>query len=111
MLRPVPLALAAALLSAAAPAFAQDYQRQVVSYADLDVDSDPGVDVLLRRIRLASENVCGHRSGPRPLTEDIIVKSCVVETTEDAVNEADIPHLTARYYGYQPEVIIDEDAE
>jgi UrcA family protein len=56
--------IAAAALLAAAPAFAQeadaDVLQRTVSYADLDLSSPAGVATFDRRIDAAVTQVCGH---------------------------------------------------
>lgn len=109
-------ALSTLALCAAAPAFAQDESvtqpRQVeVRYGDLDVYSEAGADALLRRIGQATDQVCGVHSGPASVQERASVGTCRVETTENAVSDVANPVVTARYYGYTPQVIIESENE
>lgn len=62
IIRSAPLPLIAALLVAAAPAAAIDYDVanvRSVPYTDLDLSQDSGVATLHRRIALATRMVCG----------------------------------------------------
>lgn len=103
-------ALVSALaLTAGAPALAQHNQvdRQVVEYADLNTNSAEGADTLIRRIRGAAADVCGDRTGPMTLQERDAVRSCEAISASDAVQQVNHPLVTARYYGYEPQVIIE----
>ena len=102
MSRSVHIALASALLFAAAtPALAQNYQSQVVTYGELDLDSRAGADTLIRRIEQASDNVCGDRTGPRPVRENSTVNACARETAELGGEDVAHPNVTRRYYERQ----------
>lgn len=109
MSRPLHLICASALLLAlSAPAIAQNYESRLVTFGDLNLSSDEGADVLIRRIEQASEAVCGDRAGPRPLSEHASVNACETETTEIAIHDVGHPRVTARFYGYEPNIIIGE---
>ncbi len=111
MKRSLALALGSVLaLSFAAPAFAdpQEPRRQTVSQDGLDTYSDDGADILIRRLRNAAENVCGDRAGPEPVVQEHVTRVCTYETTANAVADANNSVVTARYYGYEPEVIVDD---
>lgn len=112
----MPRTLAFATLSAiafcAAPAFAQDNSttqlRQVeVRYGDLNVYSEAGADALIRRIGQATDQVCGEHAGPASMQEHHSVGNCRVEVAENAISDVGNPVVTARYYGYEPQVIIE----
>ncbi|MBN8606505.1 MAG: UrcA family protein [Caulobacterales bacterium] len=99
MSRSVHIALASAfLLAAATPALAQNYQSQVVTYGELDLNSRAGADTLIRRIEQASDNVCGDRTGPRSVRENSTVNACARETAEFGVEDVGHPNVTQRYY-------------
>lgn len=111
MKRSLALVLGSTLaLSFAAPAFAdpQEPRRQVVSQDGLDTYSDEGADNLIRRLRNASENVCGDRSGPEPVVQEHMTRVCTYETTANAIAQADNSVVTARYYGYEPTIVVDD---
>jgi UrcA family protein len=102
MSRCVHAALASALLlAAAAPAMAQNYQSQVVTYGELDLNSRNGAETLIRRIEQASDNVCGNRTGPRSVRENSTVNACARETTEIGVEDVAHPNVTRSYYERQ----------
>lgn len=112
MSRTVSFACASALLLAlAAPAVAQQQfsQDRVVTTAGVDVNTRGGADIVLDRIENAAEAICGDRPGPMPLPERAGVANCTYETTEIAVDDSGIPMLHQRYYGYEPQIIIEDD--
>jgi UrcA family protein len=114
MPRTLVFATLSAIALCAAPAFAQDESttqlRQVeVRYGDLDVYSQAGADALIRRIGQASDQVCGERSGPSSIQEHNSVNTCRTEVTENAISDVGNSVVTARYYGYQPQVIIESE--
>lgn len=103
----------ALLISTAAPALADNtwdrrYEERVVFFGDLNLESRSGADTLIRRIQQASDVVCGDRAGPRPINEQRDVRSCEAETTELAVREVGHPNVLYRYYGYRPDIVIDD---
>jgi UrcA family protein len=99
------------LLAAGAPAAAEEELRsEVVYFGDLDLDAEAGASVLIRRIERASFNVCGDRAGRRPVTEVQYVGACAAETQEDAISDVGHPVVTALYYGYSPQVVIEDDS-
>lgn len=115
MLRTLKFATLSALaLCAASPAFSEDNnvaqpQQQVVYYGDLDVYSDAGAEALIRRVQQAADSVCGEHPGPATIQESRSVGSCRVQTAETAISDINNSIVTARYYGYTPEVIIGEE--
>ena len=77
--------LAAALVSLPTAGFAQSIQpisitvpvdRQIVSYADLDLASTAGKRMLDRRISGAIERVCGSFANVREVTEEDRIVEC-----------------------------------
>jgi len=103
-------AVSALLLGAAvAPSFAQVTQPEsrVVHYEDLDLYSDAGADTLIRRVRQAADAVCGDHVGRTTLTENRNIDACEVTTTQYAIEDIAHPVVTARYYGYSPEIVIE----
>jgi UrcA family protein len=101
-------ACAAALLLAASPAFAQSQvQSRVVAFGDLNLDSAEGADVLIRRIQMAADVVCGDRPGPQGIAERYSIRGCEIDTTEYAIKEVGHPVVIGRYYGHTPEVLVE----
>lgn len=114
MPRRIPTAfLSAAVLVAAAagaPAFGQiiqDENSRVVTYGELDLNSQAGADALIRRIDNASDAVCGRHDGPRPAHQAEINRACANETAEVAVNDVGHPNVSARFYGGT--AVVEED--
>lgn len=89
--------------AAAAPAFAQslndDSQSRVVTYGELDLNSEAGAETLIRRLNNASEDVCARHDGRRPARQAARDRACEYETTEVAVNDVGHPNVSAEYYG------------
>ncbi|MBY0567821.1 MAG: UrcA family protein [Hyphomonadaceae bacterium] len=113
MSRTVSLACASAILLAlAAPAAVaqqQFHQERTVRTSDIDINTRRGADEALERIEEASEQLCGDRPGPMPLPERAGVENCTYETMEIAVADSGNRMLHQRYYGYEPQVIIEDD--
>lgn len=118
---PGPLICVSAFVIAAlaVPSFAQEtnydrttrneVRREVVTYGDLNLNTEYGADQLLRRISTAASHVCGDRMGPRALDEHRFTRNCIGTAEEDAVYEVGHPLVMARYYGRTPEVIIEDE--
>lgn len=104
--------LSVLLLSAATfPAYAQGAQeirREVVRTDDVDAYSTQGADTIVRRIENAADHVCGAQGGAMPLPQRADINDCSVDAEEDAIHDANNPVLTARYYGYSPQVVVAE---
>ena len=99
----------ALFLACAAPAFAQERESRVVSYADLNLNHPAGADRMINRIERASDDVCGERTGPAPVVVRQNIRECTYETADNAVADLDHPIVTSRYlYGTSPEVIIED---
>lgn len=64
----------------ASPAAAGDAPQVSVSYADLNLSNESGVQILDRRIDKAISNVCGGMA-PRDVSRNLQFKACVKETT------------------------------
>jgi UrcA family protein len=112
MLRPLIFTAVSVLALGAAPAMADpDFgpERRVVEYGDLDVYSEDGADALLGRIDQASSAVCGERTGPMDGRERNAVNNCTLETADNAVSDVGNSVVTARHYGYSPEVYVEEE--
>jgi UrcA family protein len=82
-------------ITANASVTARNVQQKVVSYADLDLESDADAAILFTRIRAAARWVCGLRnSNPVPLAILDRLAACVNDATARAVAEVDEPALT-----------------
>lgn len=94
-------AATAALLSFAAPAFAQNEttqpQERVVTYGDLNLNSAAGADALVRRIDNAAEQVCGVNDGRTTTRQAQISRACERESTQNGVYDTNHPVVIARY--------------
>ena len=73
-----------------------DIPSVTVRYADLDLNTSAGVEVLYARLRAASRAVCNVEER-RPLVEVMAAKSCYLQVLGTAVDEAKLPTLTALY--------------
>lgn len=121
MSRPLLVASVLVLASFAVPSFAQEtnydrttrneVRREVVTFGDLNLNTEHGADQLVRRIEIAAGHVCGDRVGRRELTENRLVRDCTGAAEEEAVYDVGHPMVLARYYGRSPEIYIDEDED
>jgi len=110
MSRTLKLVCASALiLGFTAPAFAQRANERVVEYGDVDAYTARGADDVLNRVEHAAEQICGDRPGPMPIPERQGVEACTYETMDIAVADIDHPGVTARYHGYDPQVVIEPE--
>jgi UrcA family protein len=66
----------------AAPANARS---MTVSYADLDLSGQAGVDALYSRLRTAADQVCGPKGDGRDLTRRFVWKQCYEAALDNAV--------------------------
>lgn len=71
------------------PAAAQDAPQVSVSFADLNLSSQSGVEILDRRIDKAISDVCGGMA-PRDVRRNLQFKACVKETTAMVQPERDL---------------------
>lgn len=86
----------------ASPALAQtssDTAQMSVRVGDLNLRSDNGAKVALRRITSTSKSFCGGDPGRRTLAEQMETSKCVKRMTYMAVNKLDAPMVTAQYNG------------
>jgi len=78
-------AAAIALAVSSTPAIAGEKGAQVeVSYADLNLSSQAGQDILERRIRSAVQEVCGGPAQPN-ITFGRPVRECIKKATSEAM--------------------------
>ncbi len=86
-------ALLSGLLAATAQAtVSRDVQREVVSYADLNLQSEADAAILVGRIEVAARKVCGLRTS-RPLPLDIVarLRVCAEDATARAIAGVNAP--------------------
>jgi UrcA family protein len=89
----------AAVLSTSGPAHAGSEKQSVrVSYADLDLASEAGVDTLNSRIKRATTRICGHATGD--LTSRATWKACVAEAKQSAKPQMTAAIMLARREAY-----------
>jgi UrcA family protein len=72
-----------------------DVPRQVVKYADLNLDSAAGVSALYRRIEHAAIRVCGDPADTRELFQWSRLKACNARAVAQAVDAVNSGALTA----------------
>ena len=90
VLSPVATALAAAPAADALPQVA-------VTFADLDLASDAGAALLLRRIEAAARQVCGNPRELQPVARSMRVQQCNAQAIERAVTKVGAPKVTLAY--------------
>ncbi|HEY0650014.1 UrcA family protein [Phenylobacterium sp.] len=78
-----------------------DTYSRTVRVADLDLSSERGAEIALRRIRKAAQYVCG--DGPahssHVLRTTPSYRSCIRQASGNAVRDLGNPMVTARYSG------------
>ena len=85
------------LAATAQATVSRDVQREVVSYADLNLESEADAATLLSRIESAARKVCGlDRAAFRPFELQYRLQVCANEATPRAVNDVNAPLLTGR---------------
>jgi UrcA family protein len=89
---------ALAVAAATTPLAAKETNRSavVVRYADLDLTSEAGASVLLRRIDRAAKQVCGMDGDVRGLYRRQ-QRACHAETLSETVTKVDAPLVTQIY--------------
>lgn len=96
---------AASMIAGTMPAFAGssssfvEFPRVVVSYADINLATQSGAEIMLRRIFLAAKQVCGDRAGIRDTAERREIRFCLRVASANAVKEINAPMLTAVFEG------------
>jgi UrcA family protein len=91
------LAFSLAGMAHATTTVRRNMQQQVVSYGDLNLESDTGAATLLSRIESAARKVCGlDRISVLPLALQYELQVCANEATARAVNDVNAPLLTRR---------------
>lgn len=77
-------------------ATAADFPKQDVSYKDLNLNSNAGIQVLYKRIQGAANQVCG-KVDVRDLQGMSVQKACVERAISDAVATVNSQSLTRVY--------------
>lgn len=104
------LALALGSLVTTGGAFASpstEIYSRTVRVGDLDLSSEQGATIALRRIRKAAEYVCGDGPGnsSHVLWTNRAYRSCVRQASGNAVRDLGNPMVSARYNGGKPVLI------
>nr|UXE45295.1 hypothetical protein Hi04_10k_c4606_00011 [uncultured bacterium] len=84
-------------------AHAADSRSETVKFADLDLNTQAGVETLYQRIHAAAWRVCDQPAG-----EQEAVRGCMTNSESSAIGRVNIPLLTAFYHkktGTQPQTI------
>jgi UrcA family protein len=80
------------LAATAEATVSRDVQREVVSYADLNLQSEADAAILVRRIEVAARKVCGARTAiPWPIEIMARQKVCAKEATARAIADVNAP--------------------
>ena len=89
------IAVGAASVAAAAPASAPTDERISVRVpvADLNLQSEAGARVALRRIAKAASAICGDEPDSREMARAALFRACVRSAVDRTVAEADSPML------------------
>src|SRR4030095_3278225 len=88
--------LAGSLAGMAQATAVRDVRQQVVSYADLNLDSETDAATLLSRIESAARKVCGVNLTPVPIELQYHLRMCAEDATARAVADVNAPLLTRR---------------
>ncbi len=73
---------------------AKNVQRQVVSYADLNLENAADAAILHKRIQSAARKVCGVYTSPVPLELTSPLRACAADATARAIAEVNAPLLS-----------------
>jgi UrcA family protein len=84
----------AAVGSSVQAAEAPQYYTTIVSFGDLNLDSDRGAKVLYARLRKAAENVCSSLEG-RELIQKKLWQGCFDKAVASAVEQVNQTRVTA----------------
>jgi UrcA family protein len=71
-------------------------ERQVVHYADLNLENEADAAILFSRIKSAARKVCGLGISPLPLAMQYHLQMCADDATARAVADVNAPLLTRR---------------
>ena len=95
-------ALAIASLSVGAqaqPIYVSSIPQIDVFYADLNLSSPAGAEVMLRRIRFAAASVCGGRPDGREIADATRFRACVAAAVSNAVAEVNAAMVSQFHAG------------
>lgn len=91
-------ALAAFVLAAGAPAFANDFGDQArVQYSDLNLSTPQGAKAMVGRIHSAAKAVCGEEPANTDLASQHDWKVCVSTTEAQALKALNAPLVVMAY--------------
>ena len=79
----------------------ETYSR-TVRLSDLNLSSERGAEVALRRIRSAAQYVCGDPMSTRHDWWSLHYRSCVRQASDNAIRDLGSATVTARYNGGKP---------
>jgi UrcA family protein len=86
--------LTGCLAATAQATVSRNVQREVVRYADLNLESEADAAILVARIEVAARKVCGLRqSSPLPLDIVARLKLCAKDATARAIADVNAPTL------------------
>jgi UrcA family protein len=68
-----------------------------VSYGDLNLQSEAGIEALMRRIETAASKACGGRPARHELQRHSRYNNCVKDATDRAVTDVNASTVTAWY--------------
>jgi UrcA family protein len=88
--------LAGSLSGMAHATAARDVRQQVVSYADLNLESEGDAAILFSRIQSAARKVCGLGRGVMPIELQFHLQTCADDATARAVADVNAPLLTRK---------------
>jgi UrcA family protein len=88
--------LAGSLSGMAHATVVRDVRQQVVSYADLNLESEADAAILLSRIESAARQVCGVGRGLIPIELKFHLQACANEAIARAVADVKAPLLTRK---------------
>jgi UrcA family protein len=91
-------ALATTVGSVNAAEYSRAMPQMTVSYADLDITHAAGAQILLQRINMAANSVCGGRPDVRDLKMQGYYGACFSEAMNGAIAAVQSP-LVAELYG------------
>lgn len=73
----------------------KNVQREVVSYADLNLENAADAAILHKRIVTAARRVCGVYASPIPLDFSSPLRACANDAVARAIADVNSPMLTA----------------
>jgi len=88
------LAVLSIAMLAGGVAVADEPQKAVVSFGDLDLSRDVGVATLYRRIEFAADKVCVAYEG-KAIGKHVLHHNCIQDATNRAIADINVPALTS----------------